>query len=89
VMGPLLLIFGSLWVARIPFAYALAPTWGVDAIWWSFPVGSVVGIALAGLYYRYGGWRKIQLMGGVASKRAQQPAAGAASADRSVESVEQ
>ena len=28
VMGPLLLIFGSLWVARIPFAYALAPTLG-------------------------------------------------------------
>jgi hypothetical protein len=89
VMGPLLLIFGSLWVARIPFAYALAPTWGVDAIWWSFPVGSVVGVVLGGLYYRYGGWRKIQLMGGVASKRAQQTAGGAASADRSVEGVEQ
>src|SRR4029450_9894001 len=28
VMGPLLVIFGSLWLARIPFAYGLAPRWG-------------------------------------------------------------
>src|SRR6185295_9749410 len=28
VMGPLLVIFGSLWLVRIPFAYGLAPRWG-------------------------------------------------------------
>jgi Na+-driven multidrug efflux pump len=90
VMGPLLLIFGSLWLARIPFAYALAPRWGVDAIWWSFPVGSIVGVVLGGLYYRYGDWRKVQLMSGVGSKRAQQPATRSElSADRGVEGVEQ
>ena len=89
VMGPLLVVFGSLWLARIPFAYALAPRWGEDAIWWSFPVGSVVGVVLGTLYYRYGDWRKVQLMSGV-SKRAQQPAASAeVRTDRSVESVEQ
>ncbi len=65
VMGPLLVIFGSLWLARIPFAYGLAPRWGEDAIWWSFPVGSIVGVVLGGLYYRYGDWRKVQLMSGV------------------------
>jgi putative MATE family efflux protein len=65
VMGPLLVIFGSLWLARIPFAYGLAPRWGQDAIWWSFPVGSIVGVVLGGLYYRYGDWRKVQLMRGV------------------------
>jgi len=90
VMGPLLVIFGSLWLARIPFAYALAPRWGQDAIWWSFPVGSIVGVVLGVLYYRYGGWRKVQLMSGVGSKRAQQPAGNAeVRPDRSVESVEQ
>jgi putative MATE family efflux protein len=89
VMGPLLVVFGSLWVARIPFAYALAPRWGEDAIWWSFPVGSVVGVVLGALYYRYGDWRNVKLMSGP-SKRAQQPAASAeVRADRSVESVEQ
>jgi putative MATE family efflux protein len=90
VMGPLLVIFGSLWLARIPFAYALAPRWGQDAIWWSFPVGSIVGVVLGVLYYRYGDWRKVQLMSGVGSKRAQQPAGSAeVRTDRSVESVEQ
>jgi hypothetical protein len=78
-----------LWVARIPFAYGLAPRWGEDAIWWSFPVGSIVGVVLGALYYRYGDWRNVQLMSGV-SKRAQQPAAGAeVRADRSVEGIEQ
>lgn len=67
VMGPLLVIFGSLWLARIPFAYGLAPRWGQDAIWWSFPVGSIVGVVLGGLYYRYGDWRKVQLMRGVSA----------------------
>lgn len=70
VMGPLLVIFGSLWLARIPFAYGLAPRWGQDAIWWSFPVGSIVGVVLGGLYYRYGDWRKVQLMRGVAAPSA-------------------
>lgn len=67
VLGPLLVIFGSLWLARIPFAYALAPRWGEDAIWWSFPVGSIAGVVLGGLYYAYGDWRKVQLMGGRAA----------------------
>jgi putative MATE family efflux protein len=65
VMGPLLVLFGSMWLARIPFAYSLAPRWGEDAIWWSFPVGSIAGVVLGGLYYRFGDWRKVQLMRGV------------------------
>jgi putative MATE family efflux protein len=65
VMGPLIVIFASLWLARIPFAYGLAPRWGEDAIWWSFPVGSIVGTVLGALYYRYGDWRKVQIMRGV------------------------
>ena len=90
VMGPLLVVFGSLWLARIPFAYALAPRWGEDVIWWSFPVGSIAGVVLGVLYYVYGDWRKVQLMSGVGSKRAQQPAGGAeVSTDRGVEGVEQ
>jgi len=76
VMGPLLVIFCSLWLARIPFAYGLAPRWGEDAIWWSFPVGSIVGVVLGSLYYRYGDWRKVQIMRGVASAAHQQRAPG-------------
>jgi MATE family, multidrug efflux pump len=76
VMGPLLVIFCSLWLARIPFAYGLAPRWGEDAIWWSFPVGSIVGVVLGSLYYRYGDWRKVQIMRGVAAAAHRQRAPG-------------
>jgi putative MATE family efflux protein len=65
VLGPLAVLFGSLWIARIPFAYAFAPSWGADAIWWSFPLGSLVGLVLGGLYYRFGDWRRVQMMHGV------------------------
>lgn len=67
VIGPLLVVFGALWLARIPFAYGFAPRWGEDAIWWSFPVGSVVGVVLGALYYRFGDWRNVQIMRGVAA----------------------
>lgn len=71
VAGPLLVLFGSLWVARIPFAYLLAPSWGADAIWWSFPFGSVVALLAAYLYYRFGGWRRVSIMPGAAGQRLQ------------------
>ena len=41
------------------------------------PSGSIVGVVLGGLYYRYGGWRKVQLMPAVGS-----PANGCATGDR-------
>lgn len=62
VIGPLMMLFVSMWVVRIPFAYLLAPRWQADAIWWSFPLGSVVALVAGWLYYQYGGWKKIQLM---------------------------
>ncbi len=53
-----MLIFGlSMWVVRVPFAWALQPALGEAAIWWSFPFGSVCGAGLALAYYRWGGWR--------------------------------
>lgn len=67
VLGPLLILFGSLWVVRVPFAYALAPRWHEDAIWWSFPVGSVAALALGWIYYRYGAWKRIEIMAPAAS----------------------
>jgi putative MATE family efflux protein len=62
VIGPLIILFGSMWLARIPFAYAMAPRWQADAVWWSFPLGSVVALVLGYVYYRYGDWRKVQMM---------------------------
>ncbi len=56
-MAPLLILFVSLWLVRFPFAYLLTPQLQADAIWWSFPVGSVVSLVLSSLYYKHGGWR--------------------------------
>ena len=51
----------SLWVVRFPFAEALLPYWGADAIWWSFPISMSVSAALALAYYRWGGWRRAHM----------------------------
>lgn len=65
VWPPLIGLFISMWVVRIPFAHFLEPYLGPDAIWWSFPLGSIVSLVLAAGYYRWGGWRKAKLMAGL------------------------
>ena len=46
---------------RIPLAALLEPRFGADAIWWSFPIGSLATLILAGGYYVWGGWRTARL----------------------------
>jgi len=62
VLPPLAILFTSLWLVRIPFAVALGSVWHADAIWWSFPVGSVASIAMSATYYRFGRWREAQML---------------------------
>lgn len=57
VMAPLVVLFVSMWVVRLPFAALLGERLGADAIWWSFPLGSIVSVVLAAAYYRFGNWR--------------------------------
>ncbi|HWX69777.1 MAG TPA: MATE family efflux transporter [Steroidobacteraceae bacterium] len=57
VMAPLIIFTIALLLVRFPFAEALLPRYQVDAVWWSFPVSSLLAAALAVLYYRYGDWR--------------------------------
>lgn len=64
VLPPLLILAGSLWGVRVPFAELLQPYWGADAIWWSFPASSLVSMLLSLAYYRWGGWRQARMMGG-------------------------
>ncbi len=61
VMPPLVVLFISLFVVRIGFAKLLEPSWGQDAIWWSFPVSMAVSVSLAIAYYRFGGWRTARM----------------------------
>ena len=63
MMPPTLIMVGTLWLIRIPFADRMQTYLGSDAIWWSFPVGTMMCALLAFLYYRFGPWQKKSLMG--------------------------
>lgn len=62
VVPPLLILFFAFWVVRIPFAYGLLDRFGADAIWWSYPIGSITSLVLTVGYYRYGNWRKAHML---------------------------
>ena len=62
VFIPLAILAVSVWAIRVPFAMLLIPKWGPDAIWWSFPLGTIVSAVLSALYYRFGGWRKLRML---------------------------
>jgi putative MATE family efflux protein len=62
VWPPLFAMIISLWVIRIPFANLLMPRLGADAVWLSFPVGSLSTLILAAGYYRWGNWRKAKML---------------------------
>ena len=47
MLAPTLIFAVTMWVLRVPFAMALQPALGVDAIWWSFPMGTLASAVLA------------------------------------------
>jgi putative MATE family efflux protein len=62
VTAPLVILFITTIVIRAGFAAGLQSRFGVDAIWWSFPVSSTMSTLLALVYYRWGNWRKKPMM---------------------------
>ena len=58
VWAPLIILAIALYPGRLGFYYALHPLLGADAIWLSFPAGSLVTTALAVVAYRRRGWRE-------------------------------
>ena len=62
VWPPLLAMVLALWGVRVPFAHLLTPRLGADAIWISFPLGSIIICLLAWGYYQWGGWRKSTML---------------------------
>ena len=62
VWWPLILMSIALLGVRIPFAALLTPRYGAEAIWWSFPLGSIASAALIGVYYKFGGWRRTHML---------------------------
>ena len=62
VIPPLVILVIALWLVRLPFAYGLVDRLGADAIWWSFPLGSLVSMLLSIGYYRFGNWRNARML---------------------------
>ncbi len=58
VIGPLVILAVAMFPLRLGMATGLEPTWGSDAIWWSFPAGSLGSMLLMIGYYLHGGWRR-------------------------------
>jgi putative MATE family efflux protein len=70
VMPPLIILAISVLVFRVGFAYVLKERLGADALWWSFPAGSICSLAMAIGYYRFGRWRSMHMI------EEERPAAG-------------
>ena len=60
--APMLIFAGTMWLMRVPFAWALQPWLGPAAIWLSFPFGTLGSAAVAWAWYRWGSWRRKGLM---------------------------
>lgn len=72
VIPPLIILTISMWLIRVPFTSFLTPHFGSEAIWWSFPLGTVTSSVLTTLYFLFGGWRKSRML---------EPEAGGATPD--------
>ncbi len=57
VVWPMIFMAISFYPVRLGFYFIFHPTYGAEALWWAFPVASMVSVALTvGLYLR-GSWR--------------------------------
>ena len=61
VWAPLIILAIGLVPVRFGYIFATYGWWGADALWTSFPVTSVINLALAVGYYRIGGWKKAHM----------------------------
>ncbi|WP_454797481.1 MATE family efflux transporter [Novosphingobium lindaniclasticum] len=57
VVAPLVIMFLGLYPGRLGFYYLARPFIGSEAVWWAYPVGSVLTVAFTVAYYRWGKWR--------------------------------
>jgi putative MATE family efflux protein len=61
VMVPLIILIITVFPVRFAIALAGLPHWGAEALWWSFPAGSVASLVMQTLYYRSGRWKKLRM----------------------------
>jgi len=62
VMAPLIILLITLLGLRFPLAMLLLDRLHADAIWWSFPISSLIAVLLTMAYYKFGGWRQMRMI---------------------------
>ncbi|MER9679731.1 MATE family efflux transporter [Mesorhizobium sp. M0184] len=62
VMPPLIILVISVLLVRTSFACFFRSVIGEEALWWSFPAGSITSLVLAATYYRFGRWRSLHMI---------------------------
>ena len=62
VIAPLVIMFVAFFPVRFGAALAFEGRYGPEAIWWSFPLGSIVSFVSTLAYYRWGGWRRARMV---------------------------
>ena len=61
-LAPLLILIVAYIPGRLGAILLLRPLLGLNAVWWSFPIGSAISLALTTAYYVQGSWRRIALI---------------------------
>ncbi len=61
VMAPLVILAVAMFPVRLGALFALRPFIGIEAFWWTMPIGSLASMVMAVAYYRAGGWRKLAM----------------------------
>lgn len=62
VIAPLIILAVAMFPVRLGFIALFRPVLGTDALWLSFPAGSLATAILSALFYKYGRWREAPLM---------------------------
>ena len=62
VTPPLVILIISVLFVRTAFAWFARGWIGEEALWWSFPAGSITSLVLGVIYYRFGGWRSMRML---------------------------
>ena len=61
---PMFITLFSLWLVRLPVAYFLSGEIGETGIWWSSPIGWVMGLILSFIYFSTGKWKTKSILKG-------------------------
>lgn len=78
MVAPMLFTIVALWGVRVPLSVVLSHAMGEKGIWWSIPIGWIVGLLGSYVYYKLGNWRNKSIINQpIASNR---PSAGEVSA---------